>query len=117
MRHPWSGAHLLPRWDSGSKKQEARFEQHLHAQTCGLTRDNDNGTTSVPASKADQTSAPNPVSNRQGCCAEVLKAEGNVHLLITHKSILRALLCVALRLGPASFRAIDAHNGSVSIFK
>ena len=40
-----------------------------------------------------------------------------MHLLITHKSILRALLCVALRLGPASFRAIDAHNGSVSIFK
>ena len=49
--------------------------------------------------------------------AEVLQAPGSTHLLITHKSILRALLCVALRLTPTSFRAIDAHNGSVSVFR
>ncbi len=49
--------------------------------------------------------------------AEVLEAPGSVHLMVTHKSILRALLCVALGLPPTSFRAFDIHNGGICNFR
>ncbi|GMH37851.1 hypothetical protein BSKO_05735 [Bryopsis sp. KO-2023] len=47
----------------------------------------------------------------------IMKAPGSTHLIVTHKSIFRALLCTALGLSPASFRAIDVHNGSISEFR
>ncbi|CAA6665772.1 unnamed protein product [Spirodela intermedia] len=34
-------------------------------------------------------------------------------LVVTHKSILRALICTALGLGPERFRAIDVNNGAM----
>ena len=37
--------------------------------------------------------------------------------MVTHKSILRALLCVALNLPPVSFRAFDIHNAGVCTFR
>ena len=37
--------------------------------------------------------------------------------MVTHKSILRALLCVALGLPPTSFRAFDIHNGGICNFR
>jgi broad specificity phosphatase PhoE len=49
--------------------------------------------------------------------AEVLEAEGSCHLLVTHKSILRAHLCVALGLPPTSFRAFDINNGGICTFR
>ena len=49
--------------------------------------------------------------------AEVLEAPGSTHLMVTHKSILRALLCVALGLPPTSFRAFDIHNGGICNFR
>eukprot|EP01025_Chloroclados_australasicus_P029020 TRINITY_DN2882_c0_g3_i1.p2 TRINITY_DN2882_c0_g3~~TRINITY_DN2882_c0_g3_i1.p2 ORF type:complete len:352 (-),score=28.12 TRINITY_DN2882_c0_g3_i1:533-1456(-) len=48
---------------------------------------------------------------------QILEAEGSSHLVVTHKSILRALLCTALGLPPSAFRAIDCHNGGINIFK
>ena len=57
---------------------------------------------------------------RQMCerlCAAMLQAEGSLHLVVTHKSIARALLCVALGILPEGFRAIDVHNGGVCIFR
>ena len=47
----------------------------------------------------------------------MLQAEGSLHLVVTHKSIARALLCVALGILPEGFRAIDVHNGGVCIFR
>lgn len=49
--------------------------------------------------------------------AEMLLAEGSCHLVVTHKSILRALLCVALGLPTVAFRAIDIHNGGICVFR
>lgn len=49
--------------------------------------------------------------------AEVLEAPGSTHLMVTHKSILRALLCIALGLPPTSFRAFDIHNGGICNFR
>ena len=49
--------------------------------------------------------------------AEVLEAPGTVHLVVTHKSILRALLCTALGLPSTSFRAFDVNNGGVVTFR
>ncbi|KAF3451480.1 hypothetical protein FNV43_RR07575 [Rhamnella rubrinervis] len=37
-------------------------------------------------------------------------------LVVTHKSILRALICTALGLGPERFRAVDVNNGGISVF-
>lgn len=48
---------------------------------------------------------------------EILEAPGSSHLVITHKSMMRAFLCTALALPPTSFRAVDIHNGGVSIFR
>lgn len=49
--------------------------------------------------------------------ADILEAPGTNHLIVTHKSMMRAFLCTALALPPTSFRAVDIHNGGVSIFK
>jgi hypothetical protein len=49
--------------------------------------------------------------------AEILESDGTQHLVVTHKSILRALLCVALNLPPVSFRAFDIHNAGVCTFR
>ena len=51
------------------------------------------------------------------CPAEILLAEGSSHLVVTHKSILRALLCVAMGLPTVAFRAVDIHNGGVCVFR
>ena len=40
-----------------------------------------------------------------------------MHLVVTHKSILRALLCTALGLPSTSFRAFDVNNGGVVTFR
>lgn len=48
---------------------------------------------------------------------EILEAPGSTHLVVTHKSMMRAFLCTAMGLSPTSFRAIDIHNGGVSIFR
>lgn len=47
---------------------------------------------------------------------EIVQHESDVTLVVTHKSVLRALVCVALGLGPTAFRAVDIHNSGVSIF-
>jgi serine/threonine-protein phosphatase PGAM5 len=48
--------------------------------------------------------------------AEIVSHESDVTLVVSHKSVLRALVCVALGLGPESFRAIDIYNSGVTIF-
>ncbi|XP_044497198.1 probable 2-carboxy-D-arabinitol-1-phosphatase isoform X2 [Mangifera indica] len=47
---------------------------------------------------------------------EILSSPGENLLVVTHKSILRALICTALGLGPERFRAIDVNNGGISVF-
>ncbi|KAM7500795.1 hypothetical protein LguiA_025209 [Lonicera macranthoides] len=47
---------------------------------------------------------------------EILFTPGENFLVVTHKSILRALICTALGLGPERFRAIDVNNGGISVF-
>uniref|UniRef100_A0A2P2KJ56 2-carboxy-D-arabinitol-1-phosphatase n=1 Tax=Rhizophora mucronata TaxID=61149 RepID=A0A2P2KJ56_RHIMU len=47
---------------------------------------------------------------------DILFSPGKNFLVITHKSILRALICTALGLGPDRFRAIDVNNGGMSVF-
>ncbi|KAJ4703479.1 putative Phosphoglycerate mutase [Melia azedarach] len=47
---------------------------------------------------------------------EILLTPGENFLIVTHKSILRALICTALGLGPERFRAIDVNNGGISVF-
>eukprot|EP00882_Tetradesmus_deserticola_P005779 GHRQ01006084.1.p2 GENE.GHRQ01006084.1~~GHRQ01006084.1.p2 ORF type:complete len:238 (+),score=69.41 GHRQ01006084.1:1155-1868(+) len=48
---------------------------------------------------------------------DLLAAPGGNHLVITHKSLLRALLCTALGLPPRQFRAIDISNGAVCMLR
>jgi broad specificity phosphatase PhoE len=48
---------------------------------------------------------------------DLLSAPGGNHLVITHKSLLRALLCTALGLPPRQFRAIDISNGAVCMVR
>lgn len=36
--------------------------------------------------------------------------------MVTHKSLLRAMMCTAMGLGPDRFRAIDVNNGGISVF-
>ncbi|CAL8464228.1 g3763 [Coccomyxa elongata] len=48
---------------------------------------------------------------------DVLEAPGRQHLVVTHKSILRALICVSLGLPPTSFRAFDINNGGICTFR
>ncbi|KAJ4836127.1 hypothetical protein Tsubulata_036723, partial [Turnera subulata] len=47
---------------------------------------------------------------------EILLSPGENFLVITHKSILRALICTALGLGPERFRAVDVNNGGICVF-
>ncbi|KAF5728913.1 2-carboxy-D-arabinitol-1-phosphatase [Tripterygium wilfordii] len=47
---------------------------------------------------------------------EILLTPGKNVLVVTHKSILRALICTALGLSPERFRAIDVNNGGISMF-
>ncbi|OAY26187.1 probable 2-carboxy-D-arabinitol-1-phosphatase [Manihot esculenta] len=47
---------------------------------------------------------------------EILFSPGENFLVVTHKSILRALICTALGLGPERFRAMDVNNGGISVF-
>ncbi|KAH1217999.1 putative 2-carboxy-D-arabinitol-1-phosphatase [Glycine soja] len=42
--------------------------------------------------------------------------QGESFLVVTHKSILRALTCTALGLGPERFRSIDINNGGICVF-
>ena len=46
-----------------------------------------------------------------------MEADGAAHLVVTHKSILRAFVCTALGLDPSSFRAVDVNNGGVCVFR
>ncbi|KAH7292046.1 hypothetical protein KP509_29G049100 [Ceratopteris richardii] len=48
---------------------------------------------------------------------EILSAEGQRILVVTHKSILRAMVCTALGMGPKRFRAVDINNGGICSFK
>ncbi|ERN06587.1 hypothetical protein AMTRI_Chr01g135380 [Amborella trichopoda] len=45
---------------------------------------------------------------------EILLSPGQSFLVVTHKSILRALICTALGMGPERFRAIDVNNGGIT---
>eukprot|EP00897_Mesotaenium_endlicherianum_P009346 jgi/Mesen1/843/ME000112S10985 len=47
---------------------------------------------------------------------EILYGPGESVLVVTHKSLLRALLCTALGMGPDRFRAVDVHNGGICVF-
>lgn len=47
---------------------------------------------------------------------DIIMHPSDVTLVVSHKSVLRALYCVAMGLGPAAFRALDIHNAGVSIF-
>ncbi|XP_052181728.1 probable 2-carboxy-D-arabinitol-1-phosphatase isoform X2 [Diospyros lotus] len=47
---------------------------------------------------------------------EILFTPGENFLVVTHKSMLRALICTALGLGPERFRAIDINNGGITVF-
>lgn len=61
-----------------------------------------------------------PVRNLWGTAREawkeILLTPGENFLVVTHKSILRALICTALGLGPERFRAIDVNNGGITVF-
>ncbi|CAN1279140.1 Probable 2-carboxy-D-arabinitol-1-phosphatase [Linum perenne] len=46
---------------------------------------------------------------------EILLSPGESFLVVTHKSILRALICTALGLGPE--RAVDVNNGGISVLE
>ncbi|KAK9150113.1 hypothetical protein Syun_008422 [Stephania yunnanensis] len=46
---------------------------------------------------------------------EILSAPGENILVVTHKSILRALICTALGLAPERFRSVDINNGGISV--
>ncbi|XP_009769323.1 probable 2-carboxy-D-arabinitol-1-phosphatase [Nicotiana sylvestris] len=48
---------------------------------------------------------------------EILLTPGENFLVVTHKSILRALICTALGLGPERFRSVDINNGGLCVFK
>lgn len=48
---------------------------------------------------------------------DILERPGSAHLVISHKSVLRALTCTALGLPPGSFRAVDINNGGITEFR
>ncbi|XP_014519166.1 probable 2-carboxy-D-arabinitol-1-phosphatase isoform X2 [Vigna radiata var. radiata] len=50
------------------------------------------------------------------CWKEMLLSPGESFLVVTHKSILRALICTALGLDPERFRSIDINNGGLCVF-
>jgi serine/threonine-protein phosphatase PGAM5 len=47
----------------------------------------------------------------------MLSYPGSTHLVVTHKSLLRSMLCTALGLPPRQFRAIDLANGAVCMVR
>jgi hypothetical protein len=47
----------------------------------------------------------------------MLSFPGRRHLVITHKSLLRSMLCTALGLPPRQFRSIDIANASVCMVR
>lgn len=47
---------------------------------------------------------------------DIIEHPADVALVVSHKSVLRAMFCVAMGLGPDGFRALDVHNAGVSIF-
>jgi broad specificity phosphatase PhoE len=47
---------------------------------------------------------------------DIILHPSDVTLVISHKSVLRAMFCVAMGLGPPAFRALEVHNAGVSIF-
>ncbi|XP_062160633.1 probable 2-carboxy-D-arabinitol-1-phosphatase isoform X3 [Alnus glutinosa] len=47
---------------------------------------------------------------------EILLSPGENFLVVTHKSMLRALICIAVGIPPERFRAIDMNNGGISVF-
>lgn len=49
--------------------------------------------------------------------AEITSSPGQCHLVITHKSIMRALLCTAMDMPPDKFRAMDVSNGAICMFR
>ena len=49
--------------------------------------------------------------------AEILRKPGASHLVVTHKSMTRALMGVALGLPPTGFRFLQIGNGSVSVWR
>ncbi|GFP98303.1 probable 2-carboxy-d-arabinitol-1-phosphatase [Phtheirospermum japonicum] len=54
---------------------------------------------------------------RQAChFMAFFNVQGENFLVVTHKSILRALICTALGLSPERFRAVDVNNGGLSVF-
>ncbi|MED6107999.1 hypothetical protein PIB30_019403, partial [Stylosanthes scabra] len=52
----------------------------------------------------------------RACWKEILLSPGESFLIITHKSIMRALTCTALGLGPERFRSVDINNGGICVF-
>lgn len=50
-------------------------------------------------------------------CPDMLAAPGTLHLVVTHKSLLRAMLCTSLGLPPRQFRAIDISNAAVCMVR
>ncbi|KAH9626974.1 hypothetical protein KSS87_017825 [Heliosperma pusillum] len=61
-----------------------------------------------------------PIKKLWGTAAEtwteILSTPGESFLVVTHKSMLRALVCTALGLGPERFRAFDVNNGGICVF-
>ncbi|MED6121236.1 hypothetical protein PIB30_028064 [Stylosanthes scabra] len=52
----------------------------------------------------------------RACWKEILLSPGESFLIVTHKSIMRALTCTALGLGPERFRSVDINNGGICVF-
>lgn len=48
---------------------------------------------------------------------DMMSYPGSTHLVVTHKSLLRSMLCTALGLPPRQFRAIDLANGAVCMVR
>ncbi len=56
-------------------------------------------------------------ADRSAATAEILAKPGATHLVVTHKSMTRALMGVALGLPPTGFRYLQVGNGSVSVWR
>ena len=56
-------------------------------------------------------------ADRSAATAEILREPGESHLVVTHKSMTRALMGVALGLPPTGFRFLQIGNGSVSVWR
>ena len=56
-------------------------------------------------------------ADRSTATADILREPGASHLVVTHKSMTRALMGVALGLPPTGFRFLQIGNGSVSVWR